>query len=113
VAHALMAPALLLFLYADGYWVYACSALAGFFVFATIPVSIVIAQKLAPKGRSMVASLMMGFAYGLGGAMTPITGKLADMFAIQPVLHVLCFVPLITVGLVFFFPTLHAKKQPL
>jgi MFS transporter, FSR family, fosmidomycin resistance protein len=111
VAHVFMVPALLIFLHAEGHWVYVCSAMAGFFVLATIPVSIVMAQQLAPKGRSMVASLMMGFAYGLGGAMTPITGKLADLFAIQSVLQFLCYVPLITVGLIFFFPTLRGMRQ--
>ena len=104
IAHFLMAPALLLFLMAEGPWVYVCAALAGFFVLATIPISVVMAQKLAPRGRSMVASIMMGFAYGLGGALTPITGKLADIFSIQSVLLCVAIVPLLTVIPVFFFP---------
>lgn len=108
--HTLMAPALLLFLLAEGLWVYACAALSGFFVLATIPVSVVMAQKLAPRGRSMVASLMMGFAYGLGGALTPITGKLADIFSIQSVLFYVSFVPLLSLIPVFFFPVVRAKK---
>ena len=105
-AHFLMAPVLLLFLLADGPWVYACAALAGFFVLATIPVSVVMAQRLAPRGRSMVASIMMGFAYGFGGALTPITGKLADIFSIQSVLLCVAIVPLLTLIPIFFFPML-------
>ena len=69
------------------------------------------AQKIAPKGKSMVASFMMGFAYGLGGMLTPLTGKLADMFGIQPVLWFLGFVPLITVALAFFFPNLNSSRN--
>ena len=110
-AHSLMIPALLIYLWASSTWVYTAAALAGFMVFATIPVSIVMAQKIAPKGKSMVASFMMGFAYGLGGMLTPLTGKLADMFGIQPVLWFLGFVPLITVLLSFYFPKLHVKKR--
>jgi len=110
VAHSLMVPTLLLYLWASNAWVYTAAAVAGFMVFATIPVSIVMAQKLAPKGKSMVASFMMGFAYGLGGMLTPVTGRLADMYGIQIVLWFLCFVPLITVVVAFFFPNLNSSR---
>jgi FSR family fosmidomycin resistance protein-like MFS transporter len=104
VAHVLMTPALLLLLYSPGAWVFAGAAVAGFFVLATLPIGVVMAQKLAPKGRSMVASLMMGFAYGLGGLVSPLVGKLADLFSIHQVLLGVALVPLLTVVLVGFFP---------
>jgi FSR family fosmidomycin resistance protein-like MFS transporter len=62
------------------------------------------AQRLAPKGKSMVSSLMMGLAFGTGGMMTPITGKLADLHTLKPVLFVLAFIPLITVALIALVP---------
>jgi FSR family fosmidomycin resistance protein-like MFS transporter len=62
------------------------------------------AQTLAPKGRSMVASLMMGFAYGLGGVITPVVGKLADTFAIRPVLTVIACIPLFALPIIALFP---------
>ncbi len=102
--HAMMTPALVLLLYMPGSWVYAGAALAGFFVMASLPIGVVLAQKLAPRGRSMVASLMMGFAYGLGGAVSPLVGKLADMFSIQQALFWTAMVPLLTIGLIAFFP---------
>jgi FSR family fosmidomycin resistance protein-like MFS transporter len=105
VTHFMMFPALLLFLQASGNWVYVGAALAGFFVLATLPIGVVMAQELAPKGRSMVASLMMGFAYGLGGALTPITGKLADLYSIPVILFYVSFVPLATIVLILFLPT--------
>jgi len=111
VAHVLMTPALLLFLYAKGNWVYTGAFLAGLFVLATMPLGVVMAQELAPKGRSMVASLMMGLAYGLGGAFSPLTGKLADIFSIQTMLFNMAFIPLLTLGLIFFFPNIREKKQ--
>jgi FSR family fosmidomycin resistance protein-like MFS transporter len=102
--HVLMTPALLVLLHLPGSWVYAGAALAGFFVMASLPLGVVMAQELAPKGRSMVASLMMGFAYGLGGAVTPVVGKLADLFSIQQVLFWTALVPLLTIVLIAFFP---------
>jgi FSR family fosmidomycin resistance protein-like MFS transporter len=59
---------------------------------------------LAPKGRSMVASLMMGFAFGLGGAVSPLVGKLADLYSVPAVLHYIAFVPLLTLPIIFCFP---------
>jgi FSR family fosmidomycin resistance protein-like MFS transporter len=111
LAHALMTPSLLLFLYLSGNWAYFGAFLAGFFVLASLPLGVVMAQELAPKGRSMVASLMMGFAYGLGGAVAPLTGKLADIFSIHEVLYYASFIPLQTVVLISFFPMIGGKKQ--
>jgi FSR family fosmidomycin resistance protein-like MFS transporter len=104
VAHGMMVPAFLLFLHAQGNWIYPAAALGGFFALATLPLGVVMAQELAPKGRSMVASLMMGFAYGLGGAFSPLVGKLADLTSLQATLSYLSFMPLVTVVIIAFFP---------
>ncbi|MDP3479648.1 MAG: MFS transporter [Desulfoprunum sp.] len=103
-AYLFMAPALWLLMHLEGNWVYLGSALAGAFVLAPLPLGVTMAQTLAPKGRSMVASLMMGFAYGLGGAITPIVGKLADTYSIRPVLIVVACIPLLTLPIIAFFP---------
>jgi len=99
-----MTPALLLYLYLPGNLVFAGSFLAGFFVLATMPLGVVMAQNLAPKGRSMVSSFMMGLAYGLGGAVSPVIGKLADIYSIETVLFWTAFVPLITLPVIAKFP---------
>ncbi len=99
-----MAPTLWLLMQLHGNWVYPGAALAGSFVLAPLPLGVTMAQTLAPKGRSMVASLMMGFAYGLGGAITPIVGKLADTYTIRPVLTLIACVPLFAVAVIAFFP---------
>lgn len=99
-----MAPALWLLMQLQGQWVYFGAALAGGFVLAPLPLGVTMAQTLAPKGRSMVASLMMGFAYGLGGAITPLIGRLADSYTIRPVLTIMAVVPLLTLPLIALFP---------
>ena len=100
----LMAPALWLFMQLSGNWVYFGAALAGGFVLAPLPLGVTMAQTLAPKGRSMVASLMMGFAYGLGGFIAPVVGKLADTFTIRPVLTLIACVPLLAIPVIALFP---------
>ncbi len=106
IFHGLMPPALLMFLYLPGPFVYLGSFLAGFTVLASLPLGVVMAQKLAPRSRSMVSSLMMGFAYGLGGALSPVVGKLADIYGLEAVMLYSCFIPSITLIFIAGFPRL-------
>ena len=102
-----MSPALWLLMQFNDNWVYLGAVLAGSFVLAPLPLGISMAQTLAPKGRSMVASLM-GFAYGLGGIIAPIVGKLADIYTIGPVLTFIAFIPLCAVPIIALFPRVHS-----
>jgi MFS transporter, FSR family, fosmidomycin resistance protein len=109
VSHGLATPSLYLLLILPGDWAYVSAFFAGFFVMASLPLGVTMAQEIAPKGKSMVSSLMMGLAWGTGGMMTPIAGKMADIFSIRPVLAVLAAVPLLTVGLIALLPERGAK----
>jgi FSR family fosmidomycin resistance protein-like MFS transporter len=100
----LMPPSLLLYLFLPGPWIYLTSFLAGFTVLASLPLGVVMAQKLAPKSRAMVSSLMMGFAYGLGGIFTPIVGKLADIYGLETILFYSAFIPLLSLVFIVKFP---------
>ena len=71
---------------------------------ASLPLGVVMAQKIAPKGRSMVASLMMGLAFGTGGILSPIIGKLGDIFTLQSVLTVLVCIPVLSLIPIYFIP---------
>ena len=113
VSFILATPSLLLMLFLNGIWVYVSSTLAGFFMFATLPLGLVMAQKLAPRGKSMVSSLMMGLAVGTGGMMTPFVGSLADLFSIRTVLYGLAFVPFASIVIVYFFPEKKLREQSL
>jgi FSR family fosmidomycin resistance protein-like MFS transporter len=96
-----------------GKWIYLGAALAGFLIFATLPLGLVMAQKLAPQGKSMVSSLMMGLGQGLGGMMAPLVGSMADLFSIRTVLCGLALIPLLSIGLVWFFPEKRLREQTL
>jgi len=102
--HALIAPVLIVFLRLQGAWVYVAAVAAGGMSLATLPLGVAMAQSLAPRGRSMVASLMMGFAFGLGGAVSPVVGKLADTFSIQSVLTGTALLAVGTLPIIVFFP---------
>ena len=104
LSHLFMAPALLLYLKFTGPLVYLTAFLAGFFVLAPLPLGVGLAQKLVPKSRAMVSSLMMGFAYGLGGAISPLVGKLCDIYGIKAVMGYAAFIPLVSLALIAFFP---------
>jgi len=43
--------------------------------------------------------------------MTPVTGMLADMYSIRPVLFSLAIIPLLTMGLIFFLPEKKLKYR--
>jgi FSR family fosmidomycin resistance protein-like MFS transporter len=107
LTHGLMTPVLLLFLQLSGGWVYCGAALAGGIVLATLPLGVVMAQALAPRGRSMVGSLMMGFAFGLGGIVAPLVGRLADAYSVHTVLTGISLIPLLTLFLIARFPSLN------
>jgi FSR family fosmidomycin resistance protein-like MFS transporter len=109
LSHGLATPCLYLLLLLPGDWAYASAFLAGFFVMASLPLGVTMAQEIAPKGKSMVSSLMMGLAWGTGGMMTPLAGKLADLFSIRPVLAALAVIPLLSVGLIAMLPERSAR----
>ncbi len=113
ITHSLMAPFLLVFLLAPGKWIYPATILAGGFTMASLPLGVVMAQKIAPKGRSMVASLMMGLAFGTGGIFSPIVGKLGDIFTIQSVLMLIVCIPVLSLIPIYFIPEVgnHIDEQ--
>jgi len=107
IAHTLATPSLYLLLYLPGNWVFFSAFWVGLFSMATLPLGLAMALELAPKGKSMIASLMMGLAFGTGGMIIPLMGKLADIFSIRTVLFFLAMIPLLSNGLIFLLP---AKK---
>jgi FSR family fosmidomycin resistance protein-like MFS transporter len=104
ITHGLMAPFLVLFLLAPGRWIYPATVFAGGFAMASLPLGVVMAQKIAPKARSMVASLMMGLAFGTGGLLSPVIGKLGDLYDIHHVLIIMTIVPVLSLIPIYWIP---------
>jgi MFS transporter, FSR family, fosmidomycin resistance protein len=100
-----------LLLYLPGPWIYANAFLSGFFIMATLPLAVAMAQEFAPRGKSMISSLMMGLAYGTGGMMSPVAGKFADLYSIRSALSVLAILPVLTIFLIYRIPEKNHKIQ--
>jgi FSR family fosmidomycin resistance protein-like MFS transporter len=116
-AHLMAPPCMVAALYLPGNGLFLFGFLSGFFILATIPLGVALAQKLAPRGKSMASSLMMGLAYGTGGLLTPLTGKLADIYTIRPVLTAIAIIPILTVVLIAYLfsqnPSARSSNDPL
>jgi FSR family fosmidomycin resistance protein-like MFS transporter len=111
IAHTLATPSLYLLLYLPGNWVFFSAFWAGFFSMATLPLGLAMAFELAPKGKSLIASLMMGLAFGTGGMIIPLVGKLADIFSIRSALFFLAMIPLLSNVLIFLLPAKKFKQS--
>ncbi|HEY5619534.1 MAG TPA: MFS transporter [Vicinamibacterales bacterium] len=62
---------------------------------STLPVNVTFGQMIAPISAATVSSLMMGFAWGMGGVAVPFVGMLADRIGIERTLSVMAFMPLV------------------
>ena len=79
-------------------------AIGGFFLQSTLPVNVVFGQALAPVSAATVSSLMMGFAWGMGGFSVPIVGAVADRYGIERTLLGLALVPLAAAAVAMRLP---------
>ena len=93
----LAAPLYVAFLYLPDWRGLACLILGGFFLQASLPVNVVMGQELSPEHSSTIASLLMGFAWGVGALLIPAIGALADARGLHEALLVLA--SLLGVGL--------------
>jgi FSR family fosmidomycin resistance protein-like MFS transporter len=88
-------PLLSLFFLADGPLALVSLALGGFVLLFTIPVNVVMAQKLAPSQAGTVSALMMGFAWGMAGLVfIPVTGWFSDLYSMHTGLSSLLLFPI-------------------
>jgi len=101
---ALSSPILLLFIQATGWQLYPLAFMSGFLLLATLFPAVALAQKVAPEGRSLVSSIVMGLALGIAGLLMPLTGKMADAFGIRTVLNFVAFIPLAAFFLIRYLP---------
>ncbi len=90
VSPALLVPAAL----TDG-WVSVFLYMLGYGALtATEPITNAMAQEAAPHARAMASSIIMGFAFGLGGLFTAPLGAVADAFGLHVTMVLLGLAPL-------------------
>jgi FSR family fosmidomycin resistance protein-like MFS transporter len=103
-AMLLAAPLLIASFSTHGLLSYALLMAGGTVLNLPIPISVVMAQRLVPAGASTVSALMMGFAWGAGALLTPITGLLSEHFGFTRALLILAILPLGSALLLWFYP---------
>ena len=87
-------------------------ALGGFLLQSTLPVNVTFGQIIAPVSAATVSSLMMGFAWGMGGLTAPIVGLIADRIGIERTLMMVAFVPLAAAALALPLPRTNPGHIP-
>jgi MFS transporter, FSR family, fosmidomycin resistance protein len=85
-------------------------AIGGFLLQSTLPVNVTFGQTIAPISAATVSSLMMGFAWGVGGLVVPFVGMLADNIGIVHTLMLMSAVPLVAAALALPLPS--ARSVP-
>lgn len=99
-----------LFLLLDGILAIACLGVAGFSIFSSIPVVIVMAQELFPGRVNTASSLVMGLSWGIAGLLVTPLGALAERIGISHALTLLIGLGVIACVLVFFLPETKVKN---
>ncbi len=104
-------PLLAAFAVSDGWVSIVALFLGGTSLLATIPVNVVMAQRLVPSQAGTTSALMMGFGWGTAGIVfVPAAGWLADYVGLEAVLQAFAALPLISVPLALTLPK--ARRTP-
>ncbi|HEY6360610.1 MAG TPA: MFS transporter [Vicinamibacterales bacterium] len=88
----------------DGWTFVTVASFGGFLLQSTLPVNVTFGQMIAPISAATVSSLMMGFAWGMGGLSAPFVGMLGDRMGIERTLVFLAFIPLVAAALALPLP---------
>lgn len=102
-------PFALMLPYAGLFWTGALSIAIGLILASAFSAIIVYAQELMPGRVGLVAGLMFGFSFGLGGLGAAALGRVADIVGIEAVYRVCSFLPLIGL-MTALLPDIERKK---
>jgi FSR family fosmidomycin resistance protein-like MFS transporter len=102
-------PFALLLPYASLMWTGVLTVIIGLIVASAFSAIIVYAQELLPGRVGMVAGMMFGFSFGLGGLGAAALGRIADVEGIEFVYRLCSFLPAIGL-LTAFLPNIQEKR---
>ncbi len=102
-------PFALMLPYASLFWTGILSVLIGLILASAFTAILVYAQELLPGRVGMVAGMVFGFSFGLGGLGAAALGRVADVTGIEAVYRVCSFLPLIGL-LTAFLPNIEQKR---
>lgn len=102
-------PFALMLPYAGLMWTGILSVIIGLILASAFSAIIVYAQELLPGRIGLVAGMMFGFSFGLGGLGAAALGRIADITGIETVYQVCSFLPLIGL-LTALLPDIEKRK---
>jgi len=102
-------PFALMLPYASLMWTGVLSVVIAVIVASAFSVIIVYAQELLPGRVGMVAGMMFGFSFGLGGLGAAALGRIADVTGIEYVYQLCSFLPAIGL-LTAFLPNIQERR---
>jgi len=103
-------PFALLLPYASLFWTGILTVLIGLILASAFTAILVYAQELMPGRVGMVAGMVFGFSFGLGGLGAAALGRIADMTGIEMVYRVCSFLPVIGL-LTMFLPDIEKRRR--
>jgi MFS transporter, FSR family, fosmidomycin resistance protein len=103
-------PFALMLPYASLMWTGVLSVIIGLILASAFSAIIVYAQELMPGRVGMVAGMMFGFSFGLGGLGAAALGRIADVTGIEFVYRVCSFLPVIGL-LTAFLPNIEVRRR--
>lgn len=102
---------LLLFLQLGGVWLWVVLGLMGIALFATLPLTVLIAQSLLPENPSFGAGMALGLANALGAICVMVLGPVADTWGPSAPLWVAAGCGLAATALAFVVPSYRPRTQ--
>ena len=103
-------PFALVLPYVNLMWTGVLTVMIGLIMSSAFSAIIVYAQELLPGRVGMVAGMMFGFSFGLGGLGAAALGRIADVTGIEAVYQVCSFLPVIGL-LTMFLPDIEERHR--
>ncbi len=100
-----------LFLALDGLPSLVGLAVAGFAIYSSVPVVIIMAQELFPGRVNVASSLVMGLSWGVAGVMVTPLGALAERIGLSNALTLLILLGVVSCVLTLFLPETKRVKK--
>ncbi len=104
ISTALACPALLGLLHTSGPLAWLFGPLLGIVLGASLPVTLVMAQQMIPRGLGMMSGAVLGFTFLAGAFGVTVSGLLADQLGLIQIMNLNSFLPLGAALLTFFMP---------
>jgi len=109
-----MFPLMLFFITATGlnsHLHYPIFCAMGFATMLAMPVNIVMAQKIMPEFKSIIAGFVNGFSWGVSAVLLTVIGLLAEKYGIKQVLIAISLLPCLFSYLVRFLPDTSTNSE--